>query len=50
MTFRGLKGFALLGEVTEKVSEPFQVEELIHIGKNTSFGFGRYHLTLQGGD
>lgn len=44
MVFRGLKGYALLEGLTEELLTLLLVGELIHIGKNTSFGFGRYHL------
>lgn len=38
----GIKGQALLPELTEDVRQILVVGELIHIGKNTSLGFGRY--------
>lgn len=44
MILRGLKGHALLEGLTEDLLMLLLVGELIHIGKNTSFGFGRYHL------
>ena len=42
MILKGIKGQALLPELTEDVWQILVVGELIHIGKNTSFGFGRY--------
>lgn len=42
MILKGIKGQALLPELTEDVWQILIVGELIHIGKNTSFGFGRY--------
>ena len=44
MILRGLKGYALLEGLTEDLLMLLLIGELIHIGKNTSFGFGRYHL------
>lgn len=42
MILKGIKGQALLPELMEDVWQILIVGELIHIGKNTSFGFGRY--------
>lgn len=42
MILKGIKGQALLPELSEDIWEILIVGELIHIGKNTSFGFGRY--------
>ena len=44
MVLYGVKGYILLTEVTDDVLILLLAGELIHIGKNTSFGFGRYHL------
>lgn len=44
MTLRGLKGYVLFEGITEDSLVLLLTGELIHIGKNTSFGFGRYHL------
>ena len=42
MILKGIKGQALLSELSEDIWQILIVGELIHIGKNTSFGFGRY--------
>lgn len=42
MILKGIKGYALLPELPDDVWQILMVGELIHIGKNTSFGFGRY--------
>lgn len=42
MILKGIKGQALLPELSEDIWQILVVGELIHIGKNTSFGFGRY--------
>lgn len=42
MILKGIKGHALLPKLTEDIWQILIVGELIHIGKNTSFGFGRY--------
>lgn len=44
MILRGIKGYAMLEGLTEEILTLLLIGELIHIGKNTSFGFGRYHL------
>lgn len=44
MILRGIKGYAELDGLTEEMLALLLIGELIHIGKNTSFGFGRYHL------
>lgn len=44
MILRGLKGYALLEGLTEDLLILLLIGELVHIGRNTSFGFGRYHL------
>lgn len=41
---RGIKGYLALEGMTEEMWVLLLIGELIHIGKNTSFGFGRYHL------
>lgn len=43
MNLWGLEGAANLADVNEDVLSFLLAGELIHIGKNTSFGFGRYH-------
>lgn len=43
---RGIKGHLILEGLTEELWALLLTGELIHIGKNTSFGFGRYHLKL----
>lgn len=42
MILKGIKGQALLPELPKDVWQILVVGELIHIGKYTSFGFGRY--------
>lgn len=42
MYLKGIKGEILLEKLPEELLELYLVGELIHIGKNTSFGFGRY--------
>lgn len=44
MTLRGIKGSCILENVNEEILELLIAGELIHIGKNTSFGFGKYIL------
>lgn len=44
MTLKGIKGRAKLDQVNEELLAMLLVGELIHIGKNTSFGFGRYEV------
>ena len=44
MIFQGIEGTVELGSLTEKSLKLLLAGELIHIGKNTSFGFGRYHI------
>lgn len=44
MQLRGIKGEVILSSVEEDVLEILMAGELIHIGKNTSFGFGKYVL------
>ena len=42
MCLKGIKGEILLEKLPEELLELYLAGELIHIGKNTSFGFGRY--------
>ena len=44
MILKGIKGYIVLPGLPQDVTELLLAGELIHIGKNTSFGFGRYHL------
>lgn len=44
MILRGIKGQTRISGLPEEVLQLLLVGELIHIGKNTSFGFGRYHV------
>lgn len=44
MVLQGIRGSVLLTEITEDVWMLLLIGELIHIGKYTSFGFGRFHL------
>ena len=42
MILKGIKGKAVLTNLTEEQLELLLAGELVHVGKNTSFGFGRY--------
>lgn len=44
MFLKGIKGYMQLSEISENIIDLLLIGELIHIGKNTSFGFGRYHI------
>lgn len=44
MRLKGIKGEIELDEIPDELLELYFAGELIHIGKNTSFGFGRYRL------
>lgn len=44
MTLWGIKGCAALDSLPEDILQILAVGELTHIGKNTSFGFGRYRI------
>ena len=44
MTFEGIEGEMELKNVSEEALKLLLAGELIHIGKNTSFGFGRYRV------
>lgn len=41
---RGIQGFMELEEIPEEYLDYILAGELLHIGKNTSFGFGRYEV------
>ena len=45
MYLKGIKGEILLEKLPEELLELYLAGELIHIGKNTSFGFGRYVMS-----
>lgn len=45
MTLWGIKGYAQLDYIPEDMLFILAAGELTHIGKNTSFGFGKYMLT-----
>ncbi len=45
MALWGVKGYAELGHMPDELLLVLAVGELTHIGKNTSFGFGKYKLT-----
>ena len=47
MALYGIEGTLMLAEVKEEWLPLFFVGELIHIGKYTSFGFGRYRILTQ---
>lgn len=44
MALRGVKGDMLLSEIPQALLPVLLAGEIMHIGKNTSFGFGRYHV------
>lgn len=44
MTLKGLKGSIRLSDIPEDILFYLLAGEILHIGKNTSFGFGRYVL------
>lgn len=44
IALRGIKGYIQFEEIPEKYLPYILAGELLHIGKNTSFGFGRYIL------
>lgn len=44
MMLKGIKGEIVLDEIPDELLELYLAGELIHIGKNTSFGFGRYRM------
>lgn len=44
MSLRGIKGDLNLTDIPEELLAVLLAGELIHIGKNTSFGFGRYRI------
>lgn len=41
---RGIQGFMELDQIPEEYLDYILAGELLHIGKNTSFGFGRYEV------
>ena len=45
MTLSGIRGFLELSQVSEEVLDLYLASELTHIGKNTSFGFGRVKVS-----
>ena len=44
MNLRGIEGSLKVDRIPEELLDILLAGELIHIGKNTSFGFGRYRL------
>ncbi len=44
MPLRGIKGEIYLSEMPERLLPVLLAGEVLHIGKNTSFGFGRYYI------
>ncbi len=45
MYLKGIEGEMQVKEIPEELLDILIAGELIHIGKNTSFGFGRYHIS-----
>lgn len=46
MILRGISGYAILQDITEECLNYLIAGEVLHIGRNTSFGFGKYHLRV----
>lgn len=44
MPLKGIKGEMQLSGIPEGLLPALLAGEVLHIGKNTSFGFGRYHI------
>lgn len=44
MRLEGIEGELHIGDISEELLDILLAGELMHIGKNTSFGFGRYRL------
>lgn len=44
MVLKGIESYALLPELPEDIWQILMIGELIYIGKNTSFGAGRYSI------
>lgn len=44
MLLTGIKGIIQVDLIPDQILPYFIAGELIHIGKNTSFGFGRYRV------
>ena len=47
MVLTGIKGFCRITEIDEYALKVLLAGELMHIGKNTTFGFGRYTLIAE---
>ena len=45
MTLQGIEGIMQLDGIPDDLLDVLLAGELMHIGKNTSFGFGRYRIT-----
>ena len=45
VALRGVKGDMVLSDIPEDLLPVLLAGEVMHIGKNTSFGFGRYHVS-----
>ena len=44
MDLKGVRGEVIVDRLPDDVIDVLIAGEIIHVGKNTSFGFGRYHL------
>ena len=44
MSLKGIKGEMRLSTIPERLLPILLAGEILHIGKNTSFGFGRYRV------
>ena len=44
MYLTGIKGTVVTGPISDEVLQLLFAGEILHIGKNTSFGYGRYYL------
>ena len=47
MYLKGIKGEIILDEIAEDLLQMYLAGEVVHIGKNTSFGFGRYMMSTK---
>ena len=45
VALRGVKGDMELSELPQELLPVLLAGEILHIGKNTSFGFGRYRVS-----
>lgn len=48
MPLRGISGTIIFEDIPDECIDYFLAGEVLHIGKNTSFGFGRYFISRSG--